>query len=145
VSFNIIPRQVSAVTSVQITASANNISRSATLTVYPQGTAAPSPTPAPTPAPSATPAPTPAPTADSVSITRAEYETAKSALRVEASSTKSTATLQVFVTATNQLIGTLTNNGGGKYSGQFTWSTNPQNITIRSSLGGTKSGTVTVK
>ncbi|HEV2806372.1 MAG TPA: VCBS repeat-containing protein [Chthoniobacterales bacterium] len=149
VSFNIIPRQVNSVTSVQITATSNNVSRSATLTVYPSGTAAPSPTPAPppppTPAPSATPAPTAAPVADTVSITRAEYESAKSILRIEASSSKSTATLQVYVTSTNQLIGTLTNNGGGKYSGQFTSSANPQNVTVRSSLGGSKSGTVAPK
>jgi hypothetical protein len=147
VSFNIIPRQVNSVTSVQITATAGNISRAATLTVRPAGSPAPAPTPAPTPAPSATPAPTPAPApaADTVSISRAEYESAKSTLRVEASSSKSTATLQVFVSSTNQLIGTLTNNGGGKYSGQFTLSANPQNITVRSSLGGSKSIAVAVK
>jgi hypothetical protein len=152
VSFNIVPRQVSSVTSMQITATANSISRAATLTVYPSGTAAPSPTPAP-PAPSPTPAPpapTPAPSptataADTVSITRAEYDTAKRTLRVEASSSKSTVTLQAYVTSTNQLIGTLTNNGGGNYSAQFTWSVNPQNITVRSSLGGTTSRAVTAK
>jgi hypothetical protein len=151
VSFNIIPRQVSSVTSVQVTATANNTSRSATLTVYPSGTAAPSPTPAPTPAPSATPTPAPTPTPtpvpaiDTVSITRAEYEIAKSTLRVEGSSSKATATLHVYVTSTNQLIGTLTNNGGGKYSGAFNWSANPQNVTVRSSLGGSKSAAVTPK
>jgi hypothetical protein len=167
VSFNIIPRQVSSVTSVQITATANNISRSATLTVYPSGTAAPSPTPAatpaptpaptpvppptPTPTPVITPAPTPTPTpmpttaADTVSITRAEYEVAKSTLRIEATSSRSTATLQVFVSSTNQLIGTLSNNGGGKYSGQFSWSVNPQNITVRSSLNGAASRAVSPK
>jgi hypothetical protein len=152
VSFNIIPRQVSSMTSVQLTATANNISRSATLTVYPSGAAAPSPTPVPPPAPSATPAPTPAPTptptttaADTVSITRAEYDSAKRVLKVEASSSKSTVTLQAYVTSTNQLIGTLTNNGAGKYSGQFTWSVNPQNITVRSNLGGSRSSTVAAK
>jgi hypothetical protein len=152
VSFNIVPRQVSSVTSVQITATANNISRSATLTVSPQGaTPAPSPTPvpppapSPTPAPAATPTPTPAPVADTVSITRAEYETAKSILRIEASSSKSTATLQAFVTSTNQLIGTLTNNGGGKYSGQFSLAANPQNITVRSNLNGAATRNVSAK
>jgi hypothetical protein len=49
------------------------------------------------------------------------------------------------VTSTNQLIGTLANNGGGKYSGQFSWSVNPQNITIHSNLGGSKSSAVTPK
>ncbi|HKP05478.1 MAG TPA: VCBS repeat-containing protein [Chthoniobacterales bacterium] len=153
VSFNIIPRQVSSVTPVQITATAGNISRAASLTVYPAGTTPPTatPTPAPPPAatpppPAATPTPTPPTTApDAVSITRAEYESAKSTLRVEASSSKSTATLQVFVTSTNQLIGTLTNNGGGKYSGAFALSTNPQNITVRSNLGGSASRAVQLK
>lgn len=148
VSFNIVPRQVSSVTSVQITASAGNVSRSATITVNPARSPAPSPTPAPTPAPSATPPPpTPAPTpaTDTVSITRAEYEGAKTTLRVDASSSKATATLQVYVTSTNQLIGTLTNSGGGKYSGQFTWSANPQNVTVRSNFNGAASRAVSAK
>lgn len=149
-TFNVTTRQVTSATSARITASANGSSRVATLTINPR-TAAPTPTPAPTPvatpAPTATPVPTatPAPsaTADTVSIARAEYETAKRTLRIEASSSKSTATLQAFVTSTNQPIGTLTNNGGGKYSGQFTLSANPQNITVRSNLGGAKSVNVT--
>jgi hypothetical protein len=51
----------------------------------------------------------------------------------------------VYVTGTNQLIGTLTNLGGGKYGGQFTWPSNPQNVTVRSSLGGSASRAVTAK
>jgi hypothetical protein len=53
--------------------------------------------------------------------------------------------MQVFVTATNQLIGTLTNNGGGRFRGQFTWSPTPQNITARSSFGGEATRNVTVR
>jgi hypothetical protein len=53
--------------------------------------------------------------------------------------------MQVFVTLTNQLIGTLSNNGGGKYSGQFSWSVNPQNITVRSNFGGSRSSAVAAK
>jgi hypothetical protein len=52
--------------------------------------------------------------------------------------------LQVFVSSTNQLIGTLTNNGGGRYSRTFNWPSNPQNVTVRSSLGGSASRNVTV-
>lgn len=103
------------------------------------------PTPVPTPTPTPATTPTPAPAADTISITRAEYETGKRTLRVDASSSRSTATLQVFVTSTNQLIGTLSNNGGGKYSGQFNWSTNPQNVTVRSNVGGSKSSAVSAK
>jgi hypothetical protein len=100
-----------------------------------------------TPSPTATPTvtPTPAPTQDTVTIARAEYTTSRNRLRVNANSTSSTATLKVYVTATGEFIGTLNNNGGGKYSGQFSWQTNPQNITVKSSLGGSTSATVTVK
>ena len=83
--------------------------------------------------------------ADTVSVTRVEYTASKKELRVEATSTSNSATLQVFVTGTNQLIGTLTNLGGGKYGGQFTWPSNPQNVTVRSSLGGSASRAVTAK
>jgi len=75
-----------------------------------------------------------------VSISRAEYESAKGLLRVEASSSSSSATLGVYVTATDELIGTLS---GGR--GEFSWPTNPQNITVRSSLGGSATSTVTLK
>ena len=56
-----------------------------------------------------------------------------------------TATLQVFVTASGALIGTLSNAGGGKYQGQFSWPTNPVNITLKSSLGGSATGAVTAE
>lgn len=110
----------------------------------------PSATPITTPTsipPSATPTPTPtqAAASDTVSIQRAEYVGASQELRVEATSTSASATLQVYVTSTNTLIGTLRNEGGGRYRGDFAWPTNPQNITVRSSLGGSASRTVTLK
>ncbi|HEX2072719.1 MAG TPA: putative Ig domain-containing protein [Geodermatophilus sp.] len=77
---------------------------------------------------------------DTVSVTRAEYDSGKRQLRVEATSSGAGATLRVYVTATNALIGTLS---GG--SGQFSVSSNPQSITVRSSLGGSATRTVTVK
>ena len=87
----------------------------------------------------------PAASGDTVAIQRAEYDDRDEELQVEATSTSASATLQVFVTSTNQLIGTLTNNGGGRYSRTFSnLSTNPQNITVRSSLGGSASRVVTV-
>jgi len=82
---------------------------------------------------------------DTVTITKAEYQTGNRRLRVEATSTNSTATLQVFVTSTNQLIGTLANNGGGRFRGQFSWPVNPQTITVKSSFGGQATRTVTVR
>ena len=82
---------------------------------------------------------------DTVTITRAEYRTSNAQLRVEATSTNASATLQVFVTSTNQLIGTLTNTGGGRFRGQFSWPVNPQTITIRSNFGGQATRVVTVR
>jgi hypothetical protein len=121
-NFTVNTTQVSVTTSATITATLNSSSRSASLTIN-----------------------TATPSVDTVSITRAEYETSKRALRVEATSTRTNATLQVFVTSTNQLIGTLTNEGGGKYRRDFSWSVNPQNITVRSSFGGQVTRTVTLK
>jgi hypothetical protein len=122
-NFTINTAQVSSTTSSTITATLNGTSRSVTLTVNPVAT----------------------PTTDSVSITRAEYESSKRTLRVEATSSRSTATLKVYVTSSGALIGTLTNNGGGKYGGQFSLATNPQNITVRSNFGGQASRSVTLK
>jgi ABC-type sulfate transport system substrate-binding protein len=110
---------VAAPTSVTISASYGGVSKTATLTVTP-------------------------PSADTVTINLAQYWISKTQLRVNANSTSATATLEVYVTATDQFIGTLTNNGG-KYSGKFFWPSNPQNITVRSSLGGSASKAVTVK
>jgi hypothetical protein len=121
-TFTVNTSQVSAPTTATLTATLGSSSRAANLTINP-----------------------PTSTVDTVSITRAEYESSKRTLRVEATSTRSTATLQVFVTSTNQLIGTLTNNGGGKYSGQFSLASNPQSITVRSNFGGQATRTVTVK
>jgi hypothetical protein len=102
-----------------------------------------SPTPTPTVTPSRTPTRTPtSASADTVAIQTADYSTRRQELQVDATSTSSNATLQVFVTSTNQLIGTLSNDGGGNYSGTFSWPTNPQNITVRSSLGGSASRNV---
>jgi hypothetical protein len=77
-----------------------------------------------------------------VSITRAEYSTGNRELRLEATSTGTSAVLRVYVTTTNQLIGTLNNDGGGRYSGRFALARNPQNVTVRSSLGGSASRNV---
>jgi hypothetical protein len=118
-TFTINTTSVSAATSVTIAASLNGTTRSATLTINPVGA-----------------------TTDRVSINKAEYDSSKRQVRVEATSTSSNATLQVFVTASGELLGTLSNNGGGKYSGQLNSATNPGSITVRSSLGGSATGTV---
>ena len=91
------------------------------------------------------PPPPPPPPTDVVAIQRAVYYRAKHQLQVNASSTDATAKLQVSVTSSGALIGTLANNGGGRYSGQFTWPSNPQIITVKSSLGGSATKAVALK
>jgi hypothetical protein len=125
-SFNVNTTSVTATTNAVISGTFNGVTRNATLTINP--VAAPPP-----------------PSTDTVRITRAEFESDKRVLRVEATSTSSNATLQVFVTATGQLLGTLANNGGGQYRAELSVSTNPQNITVRSSLGGVATSSVVAK
>jgi FG-GAP-like repeat len=121
-SFSISTTQVQATTSAVITASLNGTSRAATLTINPAAGGA-----------------------DTVSITRAEYDSGQRRLRAEATSTRSTATLQAFVTSSNQLIGTLSNDGGGRYRGEFNWPVNPQSIIVRSNFGGQATRTVAAR
>jgi hypothetical protein len=122
----------------------------------PPPTTGPSATPTLTLPPTATRTPTtiPLPTntrtpttvaADTISIQLAEYSAGNQQLRVEATGSNASAVLRVYVTASNTLIGTLQNDGGGRYRADFSWPTNPQNITVRSSLGGSASRTVTLK
>lgn len=85
------------------------------------------------------------PAGDTVAIQRAEYDSGKRTLRVEATSMRTNATMQVHVTSTGQIIGTLSNNGGGRYGATLNWSVNPQNITVRSSFGGSASRAVVLK
>lgn len=87
----------------------------------------------------------PAASTDTVSISRAEYRSGTRRLTINAASSNATATLRVHNTASNALIGTLTNNGGGNFSGTFTVTSNPGNITVRSSAGGSASRVVTVR
>lgn len=128
-SFNINTTTVTTATSAIISGTFNGVTRSATLTINPV----------------AAPPPPPPPSTDTVRVTRAEFDSAKRLLRVEATSTSSNATLSVFVTATGQVLGTLANGGGGQYRGELSAATNPQNITVRSSLGGVATSSVVAK
>ena len=82
---------------------------------------------------------------DVVAIHRAQYSKGKRELRVDATSTSSTATLEVLVTSSGTLIGQLTNIGGGSYSGRFDWSVNPMDITVQSTACGTARSQVTLR
>ena len=88
--------------------------------------------------------PTPA-TSDTLTITRAEYTVSKQSLWIEVTSTSASATLSAYVTQTGQFIGTLVNNGSGRYSLRVSWPSNPLNITIRSSAGGLRTSPVTAR
>jgi hypothetical protein len=96
-----------------ITATAGGASRSAVLTVS-----------------SASP-----PATDTVTITRAEWNGGR--LRVEATSSNSTATLKVYVTSTGVLLGTMS---GGRFETNL--ASNPGSVTVKSSLGGQATRTV---
>ena len=122
-TFTIATQTVTASTAATISAAYGGVSKTATLTVTAQ----------------------PPPTADTVAVQLAEYSSGNRELRVEATSSNSSAALSVYVTSTNTLIGTLRNDGGGRYRGDFSLSSNPQNITVRSSLGGSATRTVTAK
>jgi hypothetical protein len=79
---------------------------------------------------------------DTVEIDSAVYTNANHLLRVRAASSvkaiaRNAPTLRAYVTSTDALIGTLSGNLDGSYSGDFTSATNPQMITVRSTLGGT--------
>jgi hypothetical protein len=114
-------------------------------TPTPTVTPIPTPTPTPTVTPTPTPTPTPAPSVDTIKIQRADYQRSKGVLRVDAIGSEPAATLRVYVTATGAFIGALKNNGSGRFSASLPWPTYPQNITVRSTFGGSASGAVALK
>lgn len=121
-TFTVTSRSVTSSSTATVSASYAGVTRSAMLTVNPASQ-----------------------TADTVSVQRAEYDSGKRVLSVEATSTSANATMRLHQSSTGTLIGTLSNDGGGRYRGQFSWPSNPQNVTVRSSLGGTASRAVTLK
>lgn len=88
---------------------------------------------------------------DRVAITKAQYDSKNKIILVEASSTSLTASLGVWDAGTGQFLFWLTPTGGGKSSIQTPFPSVqypfpvPANITVRSTLGGIRSGAVAVK
>ena len=115
-AFAVTTRSVSTQTTVTITAKWLGITRTATLTVRP-GT----------------------PQTDVVRITEARWD--KGLLRIQATSTNPNAILTVR-SRSGAFMFTLTNNGGGRYSDQRGWVTNPEFIEVRSNFGGRASATL---
>lgn len=85
---------------------------------------------------------TPTSSTDTVTITKAVYRSSRGLLTVQATTSAPSATLQVYVTSTDTLIGTLRKRRTG-YAGKFTIASNPQDITVKSSLGGSDTAPVT--
>ena len=81
----------------------------------------------------------PAP-ADVVRITRASWK--KGLLRIEATSTNRDAILSVH-SRSGSFMFTLSNRGGGRYSDERGWVTNPQQIQVRSNFGGSATANLT--
>ncbi|MBB5872743.1 hypothetical protein F4553_006177 [Allocatelliglobosispora scoriae] len=116
-TFNLSTSAVTAPTTITVTARWFSVTRTATVTVTP-----------------GTPPP-----ADTVRITRATWKSGL--LRIEATSTNVNAILSVYSSAGNFMF-TLTNNGGGRYSDQRGFITNPQQIAVRSNFGGSAGATI---
>lgn len=117
-AFPVTTSPVTANTTVTITANWFGISRTTTITLTP---GAPAP-------------------ADTVVITKARWR--RGLLTIEATSTNPNAILSVY-SQSGGFMFTLTNLGGGRYSDQRGWVTNPQVITVRSNLGGSATATLT--
>jgi hypothetical protein len=116
-AFAISTSAVAATTTVTITARWFGITRTTTVTVTPGAPAA----------------------ADRVAIKKATWK--KGLLTIEATSTNPNAILSVFSRSGNFMF-TLTNNGGGKFSDQRGFITNPEFVTVRSNFGGSASATL---
>ena len=79
---------------------------------------------------------------DTVQITRAQYTASRSQLTVNATDSNPGATLTVSVTSTGEVLGPMTNRGGGSYTAKFTGISNPMNITVTSNFGGSATARV---
>jgi hypothetical protein len=80
---------------------------------------------------------------DTITIPVAKYQSSTRRLTVQATSNGPSPALSVYVTSTGAFLGSLQSAGNGTYSGTFSVSKNPGNITVRSNLGGSASKKVT--
>ncbi len=79
---------------------------------------------------------------DTVTITKAVYNTARSQLTVMATDSNPAAVLTVKVTSSGQVLGTMQTRGDGNYRLKKNGVTNPVNVTVTSNLGGSASADV---
>jgi len=121
--FTIATTPVSSPTSVTLTANAPGLTKTAIL-----GVTLPAP-----------------PVTDTVAVQKTEYTTKKKTLLVEATSSNTNVTMTVSTTSTGAVLGILANKGGGNYQATLSVPTNPVNITVKSSGGGSATRAVTLK
>jgi hypothetical protein len=117
-TFNLATSPTSSPTAVTITARWFGVTRTTTITVKP-----------------GTP-----PATDVVRITKASWK--KGLLTIEATGTNPNAILSVY-SAQGSFMFDLTNRGGGRYTDQRGFITNPRQIQVRSNFGGSASATLT--
>lgn len=79
---------------------------------------------------------------DTVAITKAQYAISRSQLTLLATDTNTAAVLTVSVTSTGEILGTMTNQGNGNYRAKIKGIANPQNVTVKSNLGGSATADV---
>jgi len=80
--------------------------------------------------------------ADTVTITKAQYDISGSQLKVQATDSNPAAVLTVKVTSSGEVLGTMQTRGDGTYQLKKTGIANPVNITVTSNLGGSASKNV---
>jgi hypothetical protein len=117
-AFPVTTKAVSTNTAVTITAKWFDIARTTTITLTPGAPAPP----------------------DKVAIQTATWK--RGLLTIKATSTNPNAILSVF-TRSGGFMFELTNNGGDRYSDQRGWVTNPEQIQVRSNLGGSATAVLT--
>ena len=81
-------------------------------------------------------------TSDTVTISKARYDIARSQLKVVATDSDPSAVLTVKVTSSGEVLGTMDTRGDGKYRLIANGVANPINVTVTSNLGGSDSANV---
>lgn len=82
---------------------------------------------------------------DTVTITKATYDTSRTQLTVQATDSNPAAVLTVKVTSSGEILGTMQTRGDGNYRLKKRGISNPVNITVTSNLGGSDSADVQVR
>lgn len=119
-TFAVLAQSVSAYSTVKITGTLHGKAKTAKLQLVPPG-------------------------GDVVSVRRATFNGSNHTLQISATGTNPNARLKAYDKSTGQMIGKLTNQGGGKYSMQLSWRENPGRILVKSNLGGQAVKKVIVK